>query len=683
MELQLDSPVQYVPRVGPSMAGKLQKRLGIATVWDLLMHVPFRYDDFSVISPIARIQPGTTVTVTGALTYIRTFVTKNGRRMVMAGISDDTGSIDIVWFNQQYLVKILHAGDMLSLSGKADWFGRKIVLTSPVYELLHADITNTESLHTGRLVPVYPETEGITSKWLRGRIDYILTHCLKRVTERLPQEIIKEEKLLPLSDSIRLVHFPDSEKNALLARKRLAFDELFGLIARARYEKHIRKSHQKATAIPITDSGYSALIHTLPFMLTDDQKQALKEIFNDIAQRVPMNRLLEGDVGAGKTVVAAGAIYAAITNGKNALFMAPTQILAQQHAQSLSAMFKPFSIPVHLIIGGKKPKRLQTKPSVIIGTHALLTSEDIPPDIALIVIDEQQRFGVWQRAKLRTRTSRKTMPHQLIMTATPIPRTLAQTVFGDLDISVLNSMPKGRTRIQTWVVPEQKRGDAYAWIEKTIQQTKGQVFIICPFIDESETLSSVRAASTEYAALKKVFPHRTLALLHGKMKQEEKSAVLDSFSRHATDILVSTPVVEVGIDIPNATIMVIEAANRFGLSQLHQLRGRVGRGAKKSYCLLFTQEDSPSTTARLKALETVHNGPELAELDLTLRGPGELFGTRQHGVSGLTLATLTDTSLVLQVQHAVDRLCARDPSLSGITHLRQTDKKDTIDTIHA
>lgn len=686
MELRLDSSVQYVPRVGPSMAGKL-KNLGINTVYDLLTYVPFRYDDFSVISKIAQLRPGETVTISGTLTFIKTFMTKNGKRLVMGRVSDATGSIDITWFNQQYLVKILKPGDIMSLSGKVDWFGQKIVLSSPVYEVLQAVGDNSASLHTGRLVPVYSETEGLSSKWLRGRIAYLLKHCLSYMSDRLPEETIIQERLMDMQEAIQTVHFPKDMQSAQRARERLIFEELFLLFMTSYGQKRLWQTTLQAPRLSFDSANISKFKHSLPFTLTNDQSTALDEIVTDIHKAIPMNRLLEGDVGAGKTVVAAGAMLAAHANGYSAVLMAPTQILAEQHHRTLQQILAAHDITVELITGGTKKKPLVTiasKPAIIVGTHAILTSDRIPKNIALIVIDEQQRFGVTQRAALRTLSHTKQIPHQLIMTATPIPRTLAQTVFGDLDLSILHTVPAGRMPVKTWVVPQQKRTSAYAWIDKELKKNTGRAFVICPLIDESESLTTVRAATSEYTRLRKhVFPERSIALLHGRMKSNEKTAVLAGFRNGTYDILVSTPVVEVGIDIPEATIIVIEAAERFGLSQLHQLRGRVGRGDKPSFCLLFTENESDDTQRRLKSLETVHNGPDLAELDLTLRGPGELLGTRQHGVSGLTLASLTDTHMISRVQKSVAQLTAKDPDLAAFPHLRGLVKRDTIEAVHA
>lgn len=654
MELTLTTPVQYVPRVGPARA-KLLKKLGVETVEDLLYYVPFRYDDFSLVSPIARVQPGETVTIEGTIAAFKNSFTKTGKKLQEANISDETGTLDVIWFNQPFLARVMPLGTGVRLAGNIDWFGHKVVMTSPSYEI-------GSTIHTGRLVPVYPETEGISSKWLRGRIAFALEQVLNAIVDALP-----DFGLMPLRHAMHAVHFPETKDQADAARHRLAFDELFFLQLRAWQERRHWQETKKSHPCRIDENEINTLIQSLPFTLTDDQQNTIKEITTDLTRPYPMNRLLEGDVGAGKTVVAMVAMFVAHKNGLRCALMAPTQILAEQHYQTVKGFLEPFGIRVGLITASKK----EAGADILVGTHALLSNKINLNNLGLVVIDEQQRFGVVQRSALLLTTKKKKTPHMLTMTATPIPRTVAKTIMGNLDLSVLATIPDGRKRVKTWVVPNEKREGAYAWITKQIRGSGGQAFVICPLIDESETLATAKAATTQYERLKSIFPGFRLGLLHGRMKAKEKNEVLDTFRRGDTHILVATPVVEVGIDIPNATIMLIEAAERFGLSQLHQLRGRVGRGEKESYCLLFTQDQNEQTITRLKAMETTHSGPALAELDLQLRGPGELFGTRQHGIPELAIASWTDTQLIAETAVAVKKIVTDDPSLDAFPLLRE------------
>lgn len=655
MDLNLDTPVRFVPRVGPAMAAKLEI-LGIRVVRDLLYHIPFRYNDFSLVSPIAKLQAGETVTVHGTVDRFDVFATKTGKKVAQAKVRDETGVLTAVWFNQPYLRSVIRPGESIHLSGTAGWFGNTLVLNSPEYELFDG------SLHTGRIVPVYPATEGLSSKWMRSRIAFLLEVVSPLLSEYIPTDTLKKYNLTGLPQAVTSIHFPKSLEEAQKAKRRLAFDELLILQLRAIVQK--QKRHTEEIAYPMPAQNHDTFVESLPFALTHDQEEAIAEILTDLAAEFPMNRLLVGDVGSGKTVVAAAAIFAAFQHTVQSVLMAPTQILAQQHYETLSRILTPLGLSVGLVTGSHKDTGAY---DTLVGTHALLSDSTKFKKLGLVVIDEQHRFGVTQRDALIGKGSNKHTPHILTMTATPIPRTVAKTIMGHMDISTLLEMPKGRKLIKTWVVPEAKRENAYAWITKQILDTGGQAFIICPLIEESETLSAVRAVKKEYEVLTAKFPQFSLGLLHGRMKPKEKTAVLEAFRNNTHQILVATPVVEVGIDIPNATIMVIEAAERFGLSQLHQMRGRVGRSSLPSYCLLFAQ----GPDERLKILEHESRGPKLAEADLERRGAGDILGTRQHGIPNLKIATFTDATLIEQTQKAA-------LALVSFPHLRAIAQNSTI-----
>lgn len=650
--------VVRLPFVGPSYAKRLEK-LGISSVEDLIFHFPFRYDDFSIISPISRVQVGETVTITGVVEKLTNTFTKTGKKMQTVEISDDSGKIEAIFFNQLFLYRVLRKGERFNFSGKVEWFGHKKVLMSPEYEAI-----KKETLHTGRLVPVYNETYGISSKWLRSRIKTGLNILGEQIEEFLPEEIIKNENLLPEREAIEQTHFPCTKFLAQKARNRLAFDELFliqlsSLLRKREWEKKVLG---KQFFIDFEQS--MKFVESLPFTLTNAQKRCVKEILLDLQRNIPMNRLLQGDVGSGKTVVAALAAYTAFLNKSNTLFMAPTEILANQHYSTLKSLLSPLGVPIELITGSHKNNETMKQlnnPKIIVGTHAILHQDFNPETIGLVIVDEQHRFGVEQRKVL---SEKGKAPHFLTMTATPIPRTIALTLYNDLDLSVIDEMPAGRLKVKTWVVPETKRKSAYEWISKRVKDTQEQAFIICPFIEESETMSTVKAATKEFATLQKeIFPDLRLALIHGRIKSKEKDKILSEFKEGKYDILVATPVVEVGIDIPNATIMMIEGSEHFGLAQLHQLRGRVGRSNLQSYCLLFTENEVPPIIRRLKSLEKTDIGMELAEIDLKLRGPGEIYGTAQHGFADLRMASFSDLTLIQKTRAAALRLITSHLSL--------------------
>jgi ATP-dependent DNA helicase RecG len=632
--MDLQTPVNQVSRSYKMFANRLEK-LGITKVEDFLFHIPFRYDDYSIVSDIQTLQEGEIVTIKGTVTKMENVYTRRFKTIQKAIVKDKTGEIDLLWFNQPFLTKVIKTDDNISISGKVEKDKGKFIIRNPDYEV----IFENKTIHTGRFVPIYPETRGITSKWLRRQIYNILE--TSNVEEYLPEELIETEKLMSLNDAINYVHFPQNLEQAERAKERLSFDELFEIQLSALIRKKEWKKEVVTKKWNIDNKKIEKLISSIPFKLTNAQQNAVSDILNDFSKDSPMNRLLEGDVGSGKTIVAAISMYVSYLNGFQSAFMAPTEILANQHYKTINDLLSKLNVKTELLTSSVK--KFNKDFDILVGTHSLVYKKAEFKNLGLIVIDEQQRFGVEQRSIIRKKGNN---PHLLTMTATPIPRTVALTMYGDLDLSVLDEMPIGRKQIKTWLVPTQKREGAYQWIEKKIKEGD-QVFIVCPFIEESESMLTIKAATKEYERLKKeVFPNLKLGLMHGKLKVKEKDDILNKFKDKKIDILVSTPVVEVGIDIPNATVMLIEEAERFGLAQLHQLRGRVGRSDKQSFCLLFTQSKNPLTLERLKSLETVFSGALLSELDLKLRGPGQIYGTVQHGVPKLKVATFSDFDLI-------------------------------------
>lgn len=642
--MDLKDSVSGLSLVGPIYQRRLEK-LEIKTIEDILLHVPHRYLDFSLTSPIGRAQLGETLTIKGEITSIKNQYTKSGKKIQLAEVSDETGKLLAVWFNQPFLVRVLYPETKVSLAGKVDWFGRKRAIISPEFEKISE---GAEPLHTGKIIPVYPETSGISSKWIRGRVKEAYQKTVQNLSEYLPSDILKSLGLPGLKEAIDSVHFPKNIADAEEGRKRLAFNELLFLQLKNVWRKKDWQKNQATHELKIEKEPLNKFISSLPFELTASQKRSVGEILKDLGGDIPMNRLLEGDVGSGKTVVATTAAFASFLNGCQTVFMAPTQILAQQHYETLGKLLDKYKVRISLVTSESQKSDLG-KTDIFVGTHALIHKKLDFDKVALVVIDEQHRFGVEQRAHLVKKVGRKKIvPHVLTMTATPIPRSVALTFYGDLDLSTLDELPKGRQKITTWVVPPVKREGAYEWIKGKIAKEKVQVFNVCPLIEESEkeTMAQVKAATQEFDALKRVFKPLRVGLLHGRMKAKEKQQVLSGFRQGKINILVSTPVVEVGIDVPNATIMLVEAAERFGLAQLHQLRGRVGRGEKKSYCLLISESKSQKVISRLAAMTKSISGFELAELDLKLRGPGEVFGTRQHGFPELKIASWQDIDLI-------------------------------------
>ncbi len=658
--MELGTPVDELTNVGKTTASRL-RRLGIYHARDLLFHFPHRYEDWSKKTPIKEIRPYQDISIQGIIKSIKTYKSPRKRmKLVEALVEDETGSVKVLWFNQAFLVKTLPPGTPVSLSGKADLSGREVILKSPKYEVLDEQGATT---FTGRILPMYPLSLNLTQKQMQFLTHLVLPLAVD-IQDPLPEEIRQARELPHLSTALRWIHEPQTMEQVQAAQKRLAFEEVFYLHLRSAI---LRESNDKLAAMPqrFHEEEIKAFVQSLPFPLTGDQKKAAWKIFLDLQETKPMNRLLQGDVGSGKTIVAALAMLNTSLNGQQSALMAPTEVLAMQHFDNLASFFSKTdqSIAIltrtrHAIIQGSEMKYLSKQKvisliaeggvQIIVGTHALLHPDVRFHNLGLAVIDEQHRFGVEQRKILREHSGNAdATPHLLSMTATPIPRTLSLMFYGDLAVSSLREMPQNRLPIQTKLVRSAGRQKACQFVLQEIARG-GQVFVICPLIEESDKLG-VTSVQQEYETLSAVFPNLRIAALHGKMKTDEKEAIISAFKEQKTDMLVSTTVIEVGIDIPNATVMLIEAAERFGLSQLHQIRGRVGRGEKQSYCFLFPSDETAASIGRLQRFAQCKNGFEVAELDLHIRGAGELLGTRQSGELELRFTEITDTAFIESV----------------------------------
>ncbi|KPJ57371.1 ATP-dependent DNA helicase RecG [Parcubacteria bacterium DG_74_2] len=695
--MDLSTPVEKLSRVGPQFQKKL-KKLGIKTVRSLLFHFPHRYEDFSNLVKISELKLGGTFSIRGKINQIENRKTwKKKIILTEALVSDSSGTVKVVWFNQPYLTNVLKEGDIVSLAGKVSLGENGIYLSSPAYEKISfKPITydlKPSLTHTGRLVPVYPETEGLSSKWLRMIIKPVLSKLKNKIREPIPEWIMKDYKLLPIEKALWQIHFPSSLKLAKKAKERFAFEELF-LIHLFVLREKLKLTKKRAIKIPLDLNLIREFVKRLPFELTAAQKKSSWQILKDIEKERPMNRLLEGDVGSGKTIVAMIACLNVAKTGYQVALMAPTEILAKQHFESFLKFLKSFDLKIGILtsaenkIGNKEinkkeilEKVLKGKIDILIGTHALIQEKVKFKNLAFVIVDEQHRFGVEQRARLCEK--KEFIPHLLSMTATPIPRTLALTVYGDLDLSILDEMPKGKRKVITKLIKPKERREAYDFIKKEVKDGK-QVFVICPRIEAADnkqkTMSNknvlswaeAKAVKKEYEKLKKeVFPNLKIGMLHGKMKPDKKEKIMKKFKDGKIDILVSTSVVEVGVDIPNATVMMIEGAERFGLAQLHQFRGRIGRKGDKSFCFLFTESPAKKTKERLEAILDSKDGFELAEKDLKIRGPGELFGARQWGIPDLAMESLSDVFLVEKTRNTAKKILEEDSELKKYPFLKE------------
>jgi ATP-dependent DNA helicase RecG len=660
----LDSSVTTLRGVGPRQSKRLAK-LGIGTIHDLLYFYPRRHDDYSQLKTINRLEYGEEVTIITQVWDAGVRQTRGGGNLFKATLSDGTGFITITWFNQPYLADTITAGKQIVISGKVDEYLGQLCFNSPEWELLEKEL-----LHTARLVPVYPLTQGISGKWLRQLVKRSVDYWSKRLPDHLPTSVCQEAGLMDLETAIVQIHFPDNKSSLEKARYRLAFDELFVLQIGLLRQKRLWRS-EPGKPLSVSDDVRQALIGSLPYELTNAQKKALGQIVGDLCTDRPMNRLLQGDVGSGKTVVAAVAMALAMAAGSQAAMMAPTEILAEQHYQTVSRLLEraPGRRPtVRLLTGsvtGQEREEIYAgledgSVDIVVGTHALIQENVQFKQLVLAVIDEQHRFGVEQRAALRQKGYN---PHLLVMTATPIPRSLELTLWGHLDVSIIDEMPPGRRPVTTRLILPTERERAYAFVRSQIEKGR-QTFIICPLVEESEKVEA-KAAVEEHKRLQThIFPDLKLGLLHGRMKGDDKETTMAQFVRGELDILVATSVVEVGIDVPNATVMLIEGADHFGLAQLHQFRGRVGRGEHASYCLLVSDSSSPEAQERLQAVEATNDGFKLAQRDLEMRGPGEFLGTRQSGFPDLKLASMTDLPLIEAAREAARRFFETDPELA-------------------
>src|SRR6266498_2305193 len=653
----LDAKLTVLQGVGPRHAETLGK-LGMQTLGDMLYYYPRRYDDYSQLKPIKDLFYGEQVTVIGTIQSVQTRPIRGGKASIIEVIiSDGTAGLRLSFFNQPWLSNRFKSGDAISVSGKVDQYLGRLVTNSPDWEPVEV-----ESLHTNRIVPVYSLTERITQKWLRNVMKQVVEYWAPRVVDALPESTRSSARVMTLSEALLQVHFPDSQEKLKAARERLAFDEIFYLQMGVLRQKVDWKSVE-AKRFPVSDEWLETRLKGLPFTLTSAQLNALKDIRADLDSGKPMNRLLQGDVGSGKTVVAALAAGMIASNGAQAAIMAPTSILAEQHYRNLTRLLTGESGilqegQIRLLVGDTPEAEKEViraglaegSIKIVIGTHAIIEEPVAFQDLQFAVIDEQHRFGVEQRAALRTKG---TNPHLLVMTATPIPRSLALTLYGDLDLSVMDVMPAGRIPVNTYVLRPQERERAFTLLRGQIKGGK-QAFIIYPLIEESDKIEA-RAAVDDYETLsKEVFPDLKLGLLHGRMRPQEKDETMLKFRDKRYNILVSTTVIEVGVDVSNATVMLIEGADRFGLAQLHQFRGRVGRGEHQATCILLSDIEQGEAVERLNMLARSDDGLELAEYDLRQRGPGDFFGVRQSGLPELRVASLSDVGLVEDARHAAE-----------------------------
>ncbi|MCA9324810.1 ATP-dependent DNA helicase RecG [Candidatus Saccharibacteria bacterium] len=671
--MTLDSPVRELRGVGDAVAKKLAQ-LGIKTVADLIDYYPRRYDDFSQLTPIVKLKPGP-VTIQATVKQATGRYVRRGMHITEAVASDETSSVRLIWFNQPYRAAALKKEQQYYISGNFELSRQRFAIMNPSVEL-----ASEFPLNTARIIPIYKETKGLTSRQIRAALAQVQP-LIETTHESLPSWMLEKYHLMNLAEAMLAIHFPESSQQLVDARRRLGFEEVFSIIlASLMNKREIASEH--APPVKFDEKVAKDFVKHLPFKLTDAQRKVVWQIYQDLEKTQPMNRLVEGDVGAGKTVVAAMAAVMVLNADKQVALMAPTELLARQHANTIQSIVKPlgYGDEVGLLVGSmtkaQKEKARgaikQGKLRFIVGTHALIQESVDMHELELIVIDEQHRFGVEQRKTLQAKAGH--MPHVLHLTATPIPRSLALTLYGELDISILDAKPAERLPIKTEIIPATSKTKLYAAVDQQIE-TGRQAFVVCPLVSESAVLEAESAEKVYDRLSKHEFKHRRVGLLHGQLKADEKQKTMQAFVDGEIDLLVATTVIEVGVDVPNATIMLLENAERFGLSQIHQLRGRVGRSHYQGYCYLLLGDKAPASR-RLEAVERTNDGFKLAELDLTLRGPGAIYGTMQHGQLDLRLVQLSDTRLLADAREAAEAFLERDNLLQykqlghRIKHLR-------------
>ena len=673
--MELHDPLTAVKGIGPAIAEKFA-RLSIVSVEDLIYNYPRKYNDFSLVTPAAKLNPGS-VTIKAVIKQATGRYVRRGMHITEAVASDASGSVRLVWFNQPYRAASLKPGHEYFVSGQFELSHQKFAIMSPACELV-----SDFPLNTARIVPVYRETKGLSSVQIRKAVGQLLP-VINGLPETIPADIITKRQLIPRAQAVMAMHFPQNAADVMEAKLRLGFEEVFELSVAALLNKNQNTSEQ-SLRIPFNEQLAKQFVAHLPFQLTDDQRRVTWQIYQDMAGTHPMNRMVEGDVGSGKTVVATMASLMAMEQNYQVAFMAPTELLARQHAETIFNMLQPLGLAdqVALLIGGlSAPQKkivhqriAEGSVRMLIGTHALIQEKVDMHRLGLTIIDEQHRFGVVQRQKLQAKAGH--MPHILTMTATPIPRSLALTLYGELDISIIHAKPQNRLPIITEISSPNSRPALYDLIDKQIEAGR-QVFVVCPLVSESDTIAAASAEVTFAKLSKGPFKHRRVGLLHGQQKAEEKNSIMQEFVNHQLDIIVSTTVIEVGVDVPNATVMLIENADRFGLAQLHQLRGRVGRSSHQGYCYLM-MSDSKAPTKRVRALESTTDGFKLAELDLELRGPGAIYSTLQHGALDLRVASLTDTKLIASARDS-----AREAIDAGLDLLKYKNLGKRVERLRA